>query len=406
ERWDLKGRLDDPLPGFIAATLRMSHNDYIHSEIEPIAGEEDDHDHGSTVFDVDSFHSRLELEHRPVAGWRGALGIQYEDESLTAEGEEAFVPSGETRSQALFVLEEKETGDFTWTLGARVERNRVRIDAYDADHDHDEHEEEHEDEADLPPRSFTAYSASAGALWRMSDQWQASLNYSRAQRAPSQTELFADGPHAATFTFERGDPGLTKETTNGFDLILHRHSRSFDFEISLFYNDISDFVFLDETGETLLGMPVRTTRQSDASFYGGEMRGVWQLHDTSAGDFDFHVGHDWVRASLDRGGALPRISPRRLSTGVDWHRGNARASLDYQHVSSQDRVADNETETAGYDMLDLGLGYHLQFGQSELELFARASNLLDEEARVHTSFLKNFAPLPGRNYTLGLRGRF
>lgn len=417
-RWDLKGRLRDPLPGFVAATLRMSHNDYIHSEIEREAepavhgheavlmDDEDEHEHESTVFDVDAFHSRLELEHRAVAGWRGALGIQFEDESLTAQGEEAFVPSGETRAHAVFVLEEKETGDLTWTLGARAERNRVRVDAQDHEHE-DDHAGEEEPEQDGPlRRSFNAYSASAGALWRMSEQWQASLNYSRAQRAPSQSELFADGPHAATFTFEQGDPDLSKETTNGFDLIVHRHSRSFDFEISLFYNDISDFVFLDETDQTRLGMPVRTTRQNDAKFYGGEIRGTWQLHDTSAGDFDLRVGHDWVRASLDRGGRLPRISPRRLSAGVDWHRGNARASLDFQHVSRQDRTADNETETAGYDMIDLGLGYRLPLRHGELELFVRASNLLDEEARVHTSFLKSFAPLPGRNYRVGIRGRF
>ena len=244
-------------------------------------------------------------------------------------------------------------------------------------------------------RSFTSFSASAGALWRLSDEWQASFNYSLAERAPSQAELFADGPHLATFTFEEGDPLLDTETTNGFDLGVHRHGDFFDFEVSVFYNDIDDFVFLAETDEFHDGLPVREAGQADAEFYGGEVAGVWQWRATGYGDFDFSLGYDWVRGRLDRGENLPRISPGRYSAGLDWHLGAARARLDYQHVSSQDDVAPDEAPTASYDMLDLNLGYAFDLGGTELEAFVRGSNLLDEEARVHTSFLKNFAPKPG-----------
>ncbi|NBB92872.1 MAG: TonB-dependent receptor [Gammaproteobacteria bacterium] len=427
-RWDAKGALNDPLPGFTRATLRTSYSDYTHAERSVGEGhghehEEEEHeheeehghsgDHVHTRFDVEAWNARLELEHRPVAGWRGAVGFQFEHESLSATGEEAYIPDGDTLSWALFVLEEKRTGPLTWTLGARVERNEIEVDELIEHHDHEGHEgdhdddHEHGDEHDAPlSRDFTTVSGSAGVLWRIDDRWQTSLNYSYAQRAPSQGDLYANGPHAATFTFERGAVDLDEEVTNGFDFIVHRHGEDFDLEASLFYNAIDDFIYLGETGEEEDGLPLRTTRQEDATFYGGELLATWHLPRTAVGHFDLRAGYDWVRAELDSGENLPRISPARYLAGVDWHLGDFRGSLDYQHVTDADDLAPNETPTDGYDMLDVNLSYFFDLGGAELEAFARFSNLLDEEARVHTSYLKNFAPLPGRNFGVGLRGRF
>lgn len=422
-RWDAKGGLDDPFPGFRRATVRASFSDYTHAERALGEGHAQDHeetehedghehagDHAHTVFDVEAWNARLELEHRPVAGWRGALGVQFENEKLAAMGEEAYVPDGDTLSWALFALEEKETGPLTWTLGARMERNEIEVDEVLDHHDHDEehgdeHEEEHEGGAPTK-RSFTTASGSAGVLWRMGERWQTSLNYSYAQRAPSQSDLYADGPHAATFTYERGAVDLDEEVTNGLDFIIHRHGEDFDLEASLFYNAIDDFIYLDETGEELDGLPLRQTLQQDATFYGGELLAVWHLPRTTAGHFDLRAGYDWVRAELDSDENLPRISPARYIAGVDWHRGDLRGSLEYQHVTGASHLAPEETPTDGYDMLDLNVSYFFALGGAELEAFAKLSNLLDTEARVHTSFLKNFAPLPGRNVGFGLRGRF
>lgn len=418
-RWDAKGALDAPLPGFTRATLRTSYSDYTHAERDVGGGhdeEEHDDEHGDgadgahTIFDVEAWNARLEMEHRPVAGWRGALGFQFENKTLSAVGEEAYIPGGDTRSWAVFALEEKRTGPLTWTLGARVERNEIEVDELLEDHGHEgEHEDEHEDEhAGEGPlrRSFTTVSGSAGVLWRIDERWQTSLNYAYAERAPSQGDLYANGPHAATFTFERGAVDLEKEVTNGLDFIVHRHGDDFDLEASLFYNVIDDFIYLDETGEELDGLPLRQARQQDATFYGGELLAVWHLPRTAAGHFDLRAGYDWVRAELDSGENLPRISPARYIAGVDWHRGDLRGSLEYQHVTEADELAPNEAPTDSYDMLDLNVSYFFDLGGAELEAFAKFSNLLDEEARVHTSFLKNFAPLPGRNVGFGLRGRF
>jgi iron complex outermembrane receptor protein len=69
----------------------------------------------------------------------------------------------------------------------------------------------------------------------------------------------------------------------------------------------------------------------------------------------------------------------------------------------QDKLGANETETAGYTMVDAHLAYHIDTGSTAWEVFLDGNNLLDQDARVHTSFLKDDVMLPGRNGTFGVR---
>lgn len=415
--WDVSGGLDDPMRGITSAGLRLRHTDYTHEEIE-LEGhddlahegeaEADGSNHGGTVFDVQNWLARLELETVPVlGGWQGALGLQLEDQSYAAVGEEAFVPDNETRSWGLFALQERDFGDLTLSVGARVERSRTRLGDHADEHAHEEEELGHEDEhPDIGSRHFTTWSASFGAIRDISEQWQVALNIQHSQRAPSETELFADGPHLATFTFEEGNSGLDKERTNALDLKFHRHSERFDFEANLFYNRISDFIYLAETDEAIGGFPVREATQEDAIFHGFELQGVWQLFTTDIGHFDIRATYDQVRGRLEQGGDLPRIPAERIGGALDWHHGSWRSSLDIQRVMRQDHTATFEDETPGYNMVNASLAYELTPGNADLEVFVQGRNLGDQEARTATSFLKDFAPLPGRSVAIGLRGRF
>ena len=426
--WDLKGGFESPVRGINRVTVRVGYTDYTHSEIE-LEGMHDDedpdeeahaHDEG-TVFDVQSLQSRLSFETAPVWGWEGAFGLQLEREKFQAEGAEAFVPDNTTRSAGIFVLQERQFDAFTLSLGARFENTRARLSGHDdhEDEHEDEHEEEHADEhdddhgddahdafADIDSRTFRNVSGSIGGIYEFNDTWQTSVNFSRVQRAPSQTELFADGPHLATFTYEEGNAGLRTETAKAWDLTLHRHADFFDFEVSIFRKDVSDFIYLATTDEVALGFPVRETEQQDAEFTGMEVQGVWQLFTSDWGHFDLHAGYDRVNARLADNSYLPRISPERVSTGVDWHLGGWRGGLDVYRMMKQDKVPVLETETPGYTMVNLRAAYEFDVGNSTLEAFVQGRNLGNVDARVATSYLRDYAPLPGRNVIVGIRGRF
>jgi len=440
--WDIEGQLQDPLPGFTRARIRLGYNDYRHQEIELEEGGHEDHEHGEehdhddghdhepTQFDVETYQARLELRTEPLAGWAGALGVQYDYEDFVAGGEEAFVPPNETDAIALFLLQEQRFGDVNVSFGARIEQTEVsaNLQGHD-DHDHGEHDhggEHHDDhhddqhdehdgehhehdldfEFDRDRREFTNWSASLGAVWQMGELWRSSISLARSQRAPSASELFSNGPHLATFSFEVGNPNLDRETTLSWDLGLHRHGENFDFDIDLFYKQVDDFIYLAETGQEIDGFAVRLANQEDAELYGLETQATWKLRDTAVGDFDLTTGFDLVRGELDAGGNLPRISPERLTAGVAWFNGPWRAGVDWQRVFRQDEVAEFETETPGYNLLSARLAYAFNIGTVPMEAYISGQNLGDNEARVHTSFLRDFSPLPGRNFRFGLRGEF
>lgn len=422
--WDVKGGLDAPMRGISRATFRLGFNDYTHREIElaGLHGDEhgdDEHDdeeahahEEGTVFDVQTLQSRLSFETTPFWGWEGAFGLQLEREQFEAEGAEAFVPDNETRSTGVFVLQERQWDAFTLSLGARVENTRVslRDSGHEDDHEGHDHEDAHDDEhnafADVDSRTFRNVSASIGGIYEFNDTWQASVNFSRVERAPSQTELFAEGPHLATFSYEEGNAGLRTETAKAWDLTLHRHADFFDFEISVFRKDVADFIYLATTDEMELGFPVRETEQQDAEFTGLEVQGVWQLITSDWGHFDLHAGYDRVNAELADNSYLPRISPERVSAGVDWHLGSWRGGLDVYRMMKQDKVPALETATPGYTMVNLRVAYEFDVGSSTLEAFVQGRNLGNEDARVATSYLRDYAPLPGRNVIVGIRGRF
>jgi iron complex outermembrane recepter protein len=76
-------------------------------------------------------------------------------------------------------------------------------------------------------------------------------------------------------------------------------------------------------------------------------------------------------------------------------------------VAKQTATAPGETDTDGYTLLSVYVGYRINTsGPFSWDLFLRGSNLTNEDARVHTSFLKDIAPLPGRSLTLGVRTNF
>ena len=191
------------------------------------------------------------------------------------------------------------------------------------------------------------------------------------------------------------------------DIGIHKYAGPFHFRADVFYNDIDDFVYLANTGAVEDDLPVQVWSQANAEFYGLEAEASVKLPETSVGEFELRGFGDTVEAEIDIGnGNVPRISPTRLGAALDWHRGGWRGNVEFTRVFEVDEVAEFETATDGYDMLTANLVYGWRMGASEIELFIKGANLLDEEQRVHTSFLKDVAPMPGINITAGLRGRF
>jgi len=393
KRYEAAGEAADPIPGFNRLTFRIGDNDYRHDEIES-SGEV------GTTFRNRATESRLDLRHGGALS--GTVGVQWQDREMSALGEEAILPKTRSRAAAVFLVEEKAFGAWSADAGIRFERESRRP------------------EGDLPRRDFSLATPALGLVWRVAGDYRLALSATQAQRAPSVEELYTRGAHHATATFEIGDAGLRKEVSRNVDITLRKAAGDTRWKVNAYANRIRDFVYaaaedidgdgvadrvdeegaLDPEGEFL----VQRFTQGGARFRGVEAEFEYRPADKG---FGVRIFGDLTRGRLAGGENLPRIAPARLGFNADMAWGAMGASLSAIRAFEQRRTAPLESSTPGYTRLDAELTWRLEGGRSGMVLlFVQGTNLLDEEIRVHTSYLKNLAPQMGRSFTAGLRAEF
>ncbi|PJK05143.1 hypothetical protein CO612_05205 [Lysobacteraceae bacterium NML71-0210] len=413
-RHELHGGLND-LGWFKTLRFKYAHTDYTHTEHE---GQEI-----GTLFNNKTHEGRIELVHQDIAGWQGAFGLQGTRRNFDATGAEAFVPHNRSRDLGVFWLGQRDFGPVKVELGLRHDRTDI----------------EAEPVALLPrrqnQRDFRTTHASAALRWKVNDAFSLQLGLDRAQRAPTAEELYSNGFHVATGMIEVGDDKLQRETVNRIELGARWRSDRIKLQATGFYADYKDYIYqsyLNLTATRILrdyGTPVLLWAQDDARLHGFELESTFTLVDNAAGHFDLRLFGDVVRgrlrgndtherririlhgdhthnrrAWLVEGGNLPRIAPMRAGAELRWEAPSWRAALSGTRVFNQDRVANNESGTPGYTWVNAHLAWHGDTASGKgWEVFIDGRNLLNKEARVHTSYLKDLAPLPGRGYSAGVR---
>jgi iron complex outermembrane receptor protein len=382
-RADLKGGWTG-LPGALqGVNLRLGINDYEHRELE---GAEI-----GTVFRNDAYEGRVELVHAPWGVWDGAFGVQFGEREFSAIGEEAFVPPVDSRSVGFFILEERDFDAWNLSLGARVES------------------QDHDPSSLQPDVSDTATSVSLAAIRTLANDYALAVHAAVAQRLPIAEELYADGPHLASASFEVGDPTLAKETSRHVDLGIRKTAGRLTWALTGFYTSFADFIFLRDTGveDVASELPVFAYDQADAEVLGVEAELFTTLASVGDGELDLRVYSDYVEGELDSGENLPRLPPLRVGMRLEYHDERLIVGLESARYSDQDDVAPFEEPTPGYTMTNADFSWMLPSSEGiELNVFFKGMNLLDEDARRHTSLVKDVAPLPGRNFSLGFRASF
>lgn len=395
-RYGVAGELDDPVKGFKQLKMRFNYNDYKHDELE------DDGNIG-TRFKNDEVEGRVELQHDPLANWHGVMGVQFQNRDFSVAGEEAFMPSTKSHSVGLFLVEKRHWKQWQFEVGGRIE-----------------HAAQNPQGAALQSRDFNLYSISAGSAWEFTDGYKLDLTATRGQRAPTTVALYANGIHVATNTFDRGNQALTEETSNNFDLALHKTHGTIKGKVNLFYNQVNDYVFqqsADSNGDGLAdrvndegsldfngSYVVQNFAQTGAKFYGLEAEANIELLPKT---LNLRLFTDMVYAKLNHNGNVPRLTPQRFGLELDHHWGAWQSNFNVTRIARQNRVARLESETQGYTLMNAEVAFNVKGGRStRYTFFVQGKNLLDSDIRVHTSFLKNTAPLPGRAAVVGIRGTF
>jgi iron complex outermembrane receptor protein len=371
--------------------FRMAFTDYKHQEI----------DNGAigTTFLNRGIESTLEAGHAKIGNLSGVIGLQTQNTRLSALGDEAFVPSTHTSSQGIYLYEELPIDRLKLSAGGRIDKTTVKSAGGGAD------EGSGPKFGEAASKEFTPKNLSAGALFSMDEHWGIATNITHTERAPTQNELFSYGAHVATNQYEIGNKNLNVEKANGLDAQIRWKSQKHSFNISGFYTKFDHFINVYNTGEIRDELKVANTIGVPAKFVGMEAQGKFRIYE-GLGDLDLNIRGDYVRATNEiTDTPLSRIAPMRIGTGLDYHLGEFASKIDILHGFKQDRVATNELPTDAYTMVNATISYRLKTALN-LEAFAKARNLLDEDIRDHSSFLKEIAPMGGRSVLFGLRGEF
>ena len=398
-------------------TSKLAYTDYMHQEMEGGAV--------GTTFKNQLFESRFDLYHSPINDWKGALTLHYKTSDFEAIGDEAFTPPSETTMLALAWLEEKHFDDVLVQVGARIEH--VNLEAGSLDNTLELSD-------DLSDQSFTPVSTSLGVVWNYNQGYNLGVSFGYSQRAPSASEVFSNGAHIGTSTFELGalyqvngtsgqvelsGADIDLETSLSADFTFRKFEGDLGIIVSAFYNRIDDYYYQRNTGFTSGifeeedheeegheheedGLPIFAFEQTDVDLYGLEAEVIYQV----TPNFTAKVFGDYIRAELTSGGNLPRIPPLRLGSEFTYTGDKFSTTLTAQRYFDQNKVAENETSTDGYSIIDANINYYVDGIGNDFVVFLKADNITDEDARVHSSFLKDSVPLPGRGVSFGVRGSF
>ncbi|MDC0464808.1 TonB-dependent receptor, partial [Pseudomonadales bacterium] len=430
--WTLEGRadLDGSLLRSVSYHLRDSdyslieqHSEAGHEE-EEAEEDHDEHGHeeGPTQFTNQSQEFGLNLNFdRESASHRVVLN--FASEEIAIVGEESFLnPNKSDEMTAGYYFSRDFASGLHVDFGARFDQVKRRgslteHDDHDEDHDEDhedeaghENEDEHDEAAETQQYKLDFSTASFAATLSkpLSENLELSLGLAQVERTPSAVELFINGPHLAAQRFEVGDVSLRSEQARNVELSVAYERGSVFSKLSLFNNQIDDYIYLldeseaehdaehdDDHGGLILGNYV----QADARFRGYEVEVGFAVA-LESGTIRVKLARDQTIANFDDGGSVPRIMPSRNLLEINGDFAKFDATLSYQNVSDQQRIAQNELPTDGYNALKFSLRTSFDLGPTTLEATLFARNILDDISRRHTSFVKEQAPLPGRNVGL------
>ncbi|MBC2777716.1 TonB-dependent receptor [Parasphingopyxis marina] len=379
-RADLRGELITG-GGFLESVkLRLGYADYEHIEFEG--------DEIGTRFLVSGLEGRLELVQADRDGWRGVIGGQLYVRDFNAIGAEAFVPRNNTEQYGLFTVQEFEMGALGIEVAGRYEHTSV-------------------DAAPLAiDRSFNTFSGAVGLGFEVAPEVRVGANLSRTERAPTAEELFSDGPHIATQAYEIGNPNFDTEKSIGLEAYLRGDTGRFSFALTGFVSWFDDFIYDTATGLEEDELPVFQYFQNDATYYGFEAEATVLLAEAGSFRFNADLVTDYVHATIDSGGPVPRIPPLRVLTGLEAQSDHFDARVEAEWVSGQDRIAAFETPTDDFTLVNVSAAWRPWGSANGSAVFASVNNLFDVNARRHASFTKDFVPLTGIDFRVGVRTRF
>jgi iron complex outermembrane receptor protein len=264
-------------------------------------------------------------------------------------------------------------------------------------------------------QSFNGLSLSAGFTYQFSAKWSLKFNFSRGYRAPSISEMAANGLDAGAHIIYIGNKNFDSEFSWQQDIGLFATDLNYSASISLFNKNIQNYIYLNQITNAF-GQPLTDAQgnrtfqyqQSSAQLYG--LEATFDIHPTSLKGFSW-TNQFALCYGLNRkkefeglgiqGEYLPFIPPPHLQSVVAYERAvkvgwfsSLHGSVEWEYTANQKRylaLFDTETRTPGYSLLNAGVGLDTSSDKRQgWQLQFQVNNLFDVAYQSNLSRLKYF----------------
>ena len=414
-RFDLDATIETSIELIERFRFRFGRADYGHEEWFVGRDWEADTVFTDTIMGLESTEARVDFYHRLMDTVEGVVGIHGFERELDVSGRFQKNPNSQ---RIPYLFDTSNIGAFlveTWTFGRWTARGGYRFERQKIVN----YSNEINNIGEATGDRGESHSFALGLTWRDEDPWffdeiALTLNLSRIERLPSETERYASwsNPAIGRFvfgTYYNGDEYL-KERSNAMEVGIESHKGDWSGRVNLYHYDFKDFIFLeDQKGFGNLAQYV----SKDATFRGGEAELTWRAYENGPNLLRIKGMIDLVRGKNKTDDTnLPRIPPLRVGSRIEYERNALEMGADLRYAFKQDNTqaltdsAAQELDTDSYSELNLDAQYTWPLRDTDLTIFARLENAFDVERRTHASFLKDVAPLPGRNLSVGARWEF
>jgi iron complex outermembrane receptor protein len=239
------------------------------------------------------------------------------------------------------------------------------------------------------------------------------VNAAKSFRMPLAKELAANGVNYHHFSYEVGNPELSPETAYQLDAGLDWHTKSIALGISPFIGYFPNYIYLNPGYEHDRlyggGNQVFNYTQSEVIRYGGEIHAHYQpVKSIRMGLIGEYI-YSLQLSGEKEGFSLPFSPPASLLLHLKYsrvrlgHFHEPYASLDMRLVSPQGRIVPPEDPTPGYQVIHLGIGSMIKFGQQAVAISFQVQNLLNRKYFDHTSYYRLVnIPEPGRSFIVNI----
>ena len=313
------------------------------------------------------------------------LGGSILNQENTNFGEEELIPNAEKQDLGFYGISHVHLNNLDLMVGFRGDQRDIQTHNFS--------------------KSYSSFTSSIGLKKNIGDSSNFRLNYATGYRAPNLSELFADGIHHGVARYDKGDEMLSVEKSKQLDFAFNTFNEKTNFGVDFFFNRLDNYIYIKPTGQEMKGMPLYNYTQEDANLLGleftisGKTNVDWLTYNTSI---------EYLQGKVRDGGYLPFISPLtfKLDFDLDFKKAGM-YELGFLSKASQNDVADYETTTESYSLVEISGSYILNMVNNDLNLFWAVSNLFDKEYVDHLSRLKNLNLHDvGRNISVGLKYSF